>query len=160
MSKSHSRVPSTDTQSPVVPLKKRGRPRKQPLIPRGTTGKNAILSASIPPHQDGLRRCRGRIELSPRKADQNVEKRHQTFEETVTSPEIPEITNNKPKGLGSNPGDAWIVRKCIVPLQLGDSLNSRGAQVLWWGWWKASDHPHSLKIWVEWRLCHMYRAQS
>ncbi|GFV17370.1 gag-Pol polyprotein [Trichonephila clavipes] len=27
---------------PVVPLKKRGRPRKQPLIPRGTAGENAI----------------------------------------------------------------------------------------------------------------------
>ncbi|GFT83916.1 retrovirus-related Pol polyprotein from transposon 412 [Trichonephila clavipes] len=28
----------TETQSPVVPLKKRGRPRKQPLVPRGTAG--------------------------------------------------------------------------------------------------------------------------
>ncbi|GFW13172.1 CD109 antigen [Trichonephila clavipes] len=39
----------TETQSPVVPLKKRGRPRKQPLIPRGTAGENAIMSASTPP---------------------------------------------------------------------------------------------------------------
>ncbi|GFT14002.1 transposon Ty3-I Gag-Pol polyprotein [Trichonephila clavipes] len=46
----------TETQSPVVPLKKRGRPRKQPLVPRGTAGENAILSASTPPHRDGLRR--------------------------------------------------------------------------------------------------------
>ncbi|GFV73535.1 pro-Pol polyprotein [Trichonephila clavipes] len=51
----------TDTQSPVVPLKKRGRPRKQPLIPRGTAGENAIMSASTPPRRDGLRRCRGRM---------------------------------------------------------------------------------------------------
>ncbi|GFT41778.1 retrovirus-related Pol polyprotein from transposon 412 [Trichonephila clavipes] len=29
----------TETQSPVVPLKKRGRPRKQPLVPRGTAEK-------------------------------------------------------------------------------------------------------------------------
>ncbi|GFW05655.1 retrovirus-related Pol polyprotein from transposon 412 [Trichonephila clavipes] len=51
----------TETQSPVVPLKKRGRPRKQPLVPRGTAGENAIMSASTPPHRDGLRRCRGRM---------------------------------------------------------------------------------------------------
>ncbi|GFW78035.1 retrovirus-related Pol polyprotein from transposon 412 [Trichonephila clavipes] len=51
----------TETQSSVVPLKKRGRPRKQPLIPRGTAGENAIMSASTPPRRDGLRRCRGRI---------------------------------------------------------------------------------------------------
>ncbi|GFS83733.1 retrovirus-related Pol polyprotein from transposon 412 [Trichonephila clavipes] len=52
----------TETQSPVVPLKKRGRPRKQPLIPRGTAGENAIMSSSsTPPRRDGLRRCRGRI---------------------------------------------------------------------------------------------------
>ncbi|GFT03324.1 retrovirus-related Pol polyprotein from transposon 17.6 [Trichonephila clavipes] len=51
----------TDTQSPVVPLKKRGRPRKQPLIPRGTAVENAIMSASTPPRRDGLRRCRGRM---------------------------------------------------------------------------------------------------
>ncbi|GFV91439.1 retrovirus-related Pol polyprotein from transposon 412 [Trichonephila clavipes] len=51
----------TETQSPVVPLKKRGRSRKQPLIPRGTAGENAIMSASTPPHRDGLRRCRGRM---------------------------------------------------------------------------------------------------
>ncbi|GFX44793.1 retrovirus-related Pol polyprotein from transposon 412 [Trichonephila clavipes] len=38
----------TETQSSVVPLKKRGRPRKQPLIPRGTAGENAIMSASTP----------------------------------------------------------------------------------------------------------------
>ncbi|GFY33571.1 hypothetical protein TNCV_3343071, partial [Trichonephila clavipes] len=38
-----------ETQSPVVPLKKRGRPRKQPLVPRGTAGENAIMSASTPP---------------------------------------------------------------------------------------------------------------
>ncbi|GFY09646.1 uncharacterized protein TNCV_381411 [Trichonephila clavipes] len=38
----------TETQSPVVPLKKRGRPRKQPLVPRGTAGENAIRSASTP----------------------------------------------------------------------------------------------------------------
>ncbi|GFU17752.1 transposon Tf2-8 polyprotein [Trichonephila clavipes] len=50
----------TETQSPVVPLKKRGRPRKQPLIPRGTAGEN-VMSASTPPRQDGLRRCRGRM---------------------------------------------------------------------------------------------------
>ncbi|GFW50461.1 protein NYNRIN [Trichonephila clavipes] len=49
----------TETQSPVVPLKKRGRPRKQPLVPRGTAGENAIRSASTPPRRDGLRRCRG-----------------------------------------------------------------------------------------------------
>ncbi|GFV75203.1 retrovirus-related Pol polyprotein from transposon 412 [Trichonephila clavipes] len=49
------------THSPVVPLKKRGRPRKQPLIPRGTAGENAIMSASTPPRRDGLRRCRGRM---------------------------------------------------------------------------------------------------
>ncbi|GFT77057.1 transposon Ty3-I Gag-Pol polyprotein [Trichonephila clavipes] len=46
----------TQTQSPVVPLKKRGRTRKQPLIPRGTAGENAIMSASTPPRRDGLRR--------------------------------------------------------------------------------------------------------
>ncbi|GFT75982.1 retrovirus-related Pol polyprotein from transposon 412 [Trichonephila clavipes] len=46
----------TETQSPVVPLKKRGRPRKQPLVPRGTAGENA-MSASTPPRRDGLRRC-------------------------------------------------------------------------------------------------------
>ncbi|GFV13977.1 insulin receptor [Trichonephila clavipes] len=46
----------TETQSPVVPLKKRGRPRKQPLVPRGTAGENAIMSASTPPRRDGLRR--------------------------------------------------------------------------------------------------------
>ncbi|GFX50553.1 retrovirus-related Pol polyprotein from transposon 412 [Trichonephila clavipes] len=46
----------TETQSPVVPLKKRGRPRKQPLIPRGTAGENAIMSASTPPRRNGLRR--------------------------------------------------------------------------------------------------------
>ncbi|GFW76159.1 hypothetical protein TNCV_2058061 [Trichonephila clavipes] len=51
----------TETQSPVVPLKKRGRPRKQPLVPRGTAGENAIMSASTPPRRDGLRRCRGRM---------------------------------------------------------------------------------------------------
>ncbi|GFX63120.1 retrovirus-related Pol polyprotein from transposon 412 [Trichonephila clavipes] len=51
----------TETQSPVVPLKKRGRPRKQPLVPRGTAGENAIRSASTPPRRDGLRRCRGRM---------------------------------------------------------------------------------------------------
>ncbi|GFY63666.1 retrovirus-related Pol polyprotein from transposon 412 [Trichonephila inaurata madagascariensis] len=39
----------TETQSPVVPLKKRGRPRKQPLILRGTAGENAFMSASTPP---------------------------------------------------------------------------------------------------------------
>ncbi|GFY60044.1 uncharacterized protein TNIN_226941 [Trichonephila inaurata madagascariensis] len=33
----------TETQSPVVSLKERGRPRKQPLIPRGTAGENAIM---------------------------------------------------------------------------------------------------------------------
>ncbi|GFX18840.1 hypothetical protein TNCV_4143611 [Trichonephila clavipes] len=43
----------TETQSFVVPLKKRGRPRKQPLIRRGTAGENAT-SARTPPHQDGL----------------------------------------------------------------------------------------------------------
>ncbi|GFV74231.1 uncharacterized protein TNCV_2312291 [Trichonephila clavipes] len=41
-----------ETQSPVVPLKKRGRSRKQPLIPRGTAGENAIMS---------LRWCRRRM---------------------------------------------------------------------------------------------------
>ncbi|GFS57217.1 hypothetical protein TNCV_491261 [Trichonephila clavipes] len=51
----------TETQSPVVPLKKRGRPRKQPLVRRGTAGENAIMSASTPPRRDGLRRCRGRM---------------------------------------------------------------------------------------------------
>ncbi|GFT06787.1 retrovirus-related Pol polyprotein from transposon 412 [Trichonephila clavipes] len=51
----------TETQSSVVPLKKRGRPRKQPLVPRGTAGENAIRSASTPPRRDGLRRCRGRM---------------------------------------------------------------------------------------------------
>ncbi|GFT14459.1 retrovirus-related Pol polyprotein from transposon 412 [Trichonephila clavipes] len=51
----------TETQSPVVPLKKRGRQRKQPLVPRGTAGENAIMSASTPPRRDGLRRCRGRM---------------------------------------------------------------------------------------------------
>ncbi|GFV28931.1 transposon Tf2-11 polyprotein [Trichonephila clavipes] len=51
----------TETQSPVVPLKKRGRPRKQPLIPRGTAGENAIMFASTPPRRDGLQRCRGRM---------------------------------------------------------------------------------------------------
>ncbi|GFY26569.1 gag-Pol polyprotein [Trichonephila clavipes] len=45
----------TETQSPVVPLKKRGRSSKQPLIPRGT------MSASTPPRRDGLQRCRGRM---------------------------------------------------------------------------------------------------
>ncbi|GFV57127.1 transposon Tf2-9 polyprotein [Trichonephila clavipes] len=44
----------TETQSPVVPLKKRGRPRKQPLIPRRIAGENTIMSASTPPHRDGL----------------------------------------------------------------------------------------------------------
>ncbi|GFU31154.1 retrovirus-related Pol polyprotein from transposon 412 [Trichonephila clavipes] len=52
----------TETQSPVVPLKKRGRPRKQPLISIGTAGENAKMSASTPPRRDGLRRCRGRID--------------------------------------------------------------------------------------------------
>ncbi|GFY09334.1 gag-Pol polyprotein [Trichonephila clavipes] len=47
----------TETQSPVVPLRKRGRPRKQPLVPRGTAGENAIRSASTPPRRDGLWRC-------------------------------------------------------------------------------------------------------
>ncbi|GFW03806.1 retrovirus-related Pol polyprotein from transposon 412 [Trichonephila clavipes] len=51
----------TETRSPVVPLKKRGRPRKQPLVSRGTAGENAIMSASTPPRRDGLRRCRGRM---------------------------------------------------------------------------------------------------
>ncbi|GFX89199.1 hypothetical protein TNCV_20951 [Trichonephila clavipes] len=51
----------TETQSPVVPLKKRGRPRKQSLIPRGTAGENAIMSVSTPPRRDGLQRCRGRM---------------------------------------------------------------------------------------------------
>ncbi|GFX32557.1 hypothetical protein TNCV_3704311 [Trichonephila clavipes] len=31
-------------------LKKRGGPRKQPLIPRGTAGENAIMSDTTPPH--------------------------------------------------------------------------------------------------------------
>ncbi|GFW05611.1 retrovirus-related Pol polyprotein from transposon 412 [Trichonephila clavipes] len=51
----------TEIQSPVVPLKKRGRPRKQPLFPRGTAGENAIMSASTPLLRDGLRRCRERM---------------------------------------------------------------------------------------------------
>ncbi|GFS74219.1 retrovirus-related Pol polyprotein from transposon 412 [Trichonephila clavipes] len=51
----------TEIQSPVVPLKKRGRPRKQPLISRRTAGENAIMSASTPSRRDGLRRCRGRM---------------------------------------------------------------------------------------------------
>ncbi|GFS60106.1 transposon Tf2-8 polyprotein [Trichonephila inaurata madagascariensis] len=51
----------TDTQSPVVTLKKRGMPHKQPLILRGTAGENAIMSVSTPPHRDGLRRCRAVI---------------------------------------------------------------------------------------------------
>ncbi|GFU39120.1 hypothetical protein TNCV_378321 [Trichonephila clavipes] len=51
----------TETQSPVVPLKKRGRPRKQPLVPRGTPGENAVMSTSTPPRRDGLRWCRGRM---------------------------------------------------------------------------------------------------
>ncbi|GFV29195.1 uncharacterized protein TNCV_4602271 [Trichonephila clavipes] len=56
-----SSLNGTETQSPVVPLKKRGKPRKQPLIPRGTAGENAIMSASTPPRRDGLRRCRERM---------------------------------------------------------------------------------------------------
>ncbi|GFW65158.1 transposon Tf2-8 polyprotein [Trichonephila clavipes] len=52
------------TQSPIVPLKKRGRPCKQPLIPRGTAGVNAIMSARTQTRRDGLLWCRGRIELS------------------------------------------------------------------------------------------------
>ncbi|GFS54206.1 gypsy retrotransposon integrase-like protein 1 [Trichonephila clavipes] len=51
----------TETQSPVVPLKKRGRSRKQPLIPRGTAGENAIMSAITPPRRDGLRRQAWRV---------------------------------------------------------------------------------------------------
>ncbi|GFV49672.1 uncharacterized protein TNCV_1959801 [Trichonephila clavipes] len=47
----------SETQSPVVPLKKRGRPRKLPLIPRGTAGENSKMSASTLPHRDGLRQC-------------------------------------------------------------------------------------------------------
>ncbi|GFW59890.1 transposon Tf2-8 polyprotein [Trichonephila clavipes] len=53
----------TETQSPVVPLKKRGRPRKQPLVPNGTAGENAIMSASTPPHRDGLRRWNRKIRV-------------------------------------------------------------------------------------------------
>ncbi|GFX17517.1 ubiquitin domain-containing protein UBFD1 [Trichonephila clavipes] len=48
----------TEAQSPVVPLKKKGRPHKQPLIPRGNAGENAIMSASTPPHHSSLQRCR------------------------------------------------------------------------------------------------------
>ncbi|GFW21783.1 hypothetical protein TNCV_2575171 [Trichonephila clavipes] len=51
----------TETQSLVLPLKKRGRPCKQPLIPRGTAGENVIMSASTPPRHHGLRWCRWRI---------------------------------------------------------------------------------------------------
>ncbi|GFS62469.1 pro-Pol polyprotein [Trichonephila clavipes] len=50
----------TETQSPVVPLKKRGRPRKQPLISRRIAGENAIMSAYTPPRRDGFRRYRRR----------------------------------------------------------------------------------------------------
>ncbi|GFY43849.1 hypothetical protein TNIN_251901 [Trichonephila inaurata madagascariensis] len=39
---------------PVVPLKKRGRPCKQPLISRGTARENALMSASTPPHRDAV----------------------------------------------------------------------------------------------------------
>ncbi|GFU57161.1 hypothetical protein TNCV_1780211 [Trichonephila clavipes] len=45
--------------SPVVPLKKRGRPRKQPLVPRGTAGECHNVAAH--PRRDGLRRCRENV---------------------------------------------------------------------------------------------------
>ncbi|GFX98893.1 retrovirus-related Pol polyprotein from transposon 412 [Trichonephila clavipes] len=75
----------TETQSPVVPLKKRGRPRKQPLFPRGTAGENAIMSASTPPRRDGLRRFQ-RLDFSLSTPDDtlspqglNTIKQHQTW---------------------------------------------------------------------------------
>ncbi|GFX08281.1 retrovirus-related Pol polyprotein from transposon 412 [Trichonephila clavipes] len=52
---------ATETQSTVEHLKRIGRPRKQPLPPRGTARENAILSASTPPDRDGLRRFTGEM---------------------------------------------------------------------------------------------------
>ncbi|GBM18746.1 hypothetical protein AVEN_44305-1 [Araneus ventricosus] len=48
-------------QSPVVPLRRRGRPQKQPSVSNESPGKNAKISKITPPRRDGLRRCRGRM---------------------------------------------------------------------------------------------------
>ncbi|GBO22586.1 hypothetical protein AVEN_239953-1 [Araneus ventricosus] len=46
-------------QSPVVPLRRRGSPPKQPSVSNEIPGKNAKISKITPPRRDGLRRCRG-----------------------------------------------------------------------------------------------------
>ncbi|GBM32806.1 Gag-Pol polyprotein [Araneus ventricosus] len=48
-------------QSPVVPLRRRGRPPKQPSVSNESPGENAKISKIKPPRRDGLRRCRGRM---------------------------------------------------------------------------------------------------
>ncbi|GBM62381.1 Transposon Tf2-9 polyprotein [Araneus ventricosus] len=51
----------TQNQSPVVPLRRRGRPPNQPSVSNESPGKNAKISKITPPRRDGLRRCRGRM---------------------------------------------------------------------------------------------------
>ena len=51
----------SQSQSPVVPLKRRGRPRKQTLVPEESPKKNIKKSIVPSLRRDGLRRCRGRM---------------------------------------------------------------------------------------------------
>ncbi|GBL89307.1 Transposon Tf2-11 polyprotein [Araneus ventricosus] len=48
-------------QSPVVPLRRRGRLPNQPSVSNESPGKNAKISKITPRLRDGLRRCRGRM---------------------------------------------------------------------------------------------------
>ncbi|GBN01032.1 hypothetical protein AVEN_26890-1 [Araneus ventricosus] len=48
-------------QSPLVTLKRRGRPPKQLSVSNESPGKNAKISKITPPRRNGLRRCRGRM---------------------------------------------------------------------------------------------------
>ncbi|GFV55669.1 uncharacterized protein TNCV_278901 [Trichonephila clavipes] len=50
----------TETQSPVVPLKKKRKATQTAIDSRGTAGENAIMS-QYTPHRDGFRPCRGRM---------------------------------------------------------------------------------------------------
>ncbi|KAF8790454.1 hypothetical protein HNY73_005473 [Argiope bruennichi] len=47
----------TQNQSPVMPLRQRDRPPKQPSNANDNPGTNAKLSNITPPRRDGLRRC-------------------------------------------------------------------------------------------------------
>ncbi|GFT08788.1 CCHC-type domain-containing protein [Trichonephila clavipes] len=95
----------TEIQSPVVPLKKRGRPRKQPLIPRGTVGENAIMSVSTPPRRDGLRR----LEDRKLREQQEMVREQQEFEKEKVrldrefQLEKLRLENERLKGLTSTP---------------------------------------------------------